>query len=49
MALFCLGGDIMKNVIKVIPNAKGEIFITLFGTTYQIVVEEPKKATKKIV
>lgn len=38
----------MNNVIKVTPNSKGEIFITLYGTKYQIVVEEPtKKATKK--
>lgn len=38
----------MNNVIKVTPNSKGEIFITLYGTKYQIVIEEPKKpATKK--
>lgn len=35
----------MANVIKVTPNEKGEIFITLYGTKYQIVVEKPK--TKK--
>lgn len=29
--------------IKVKPNAKGEIFITLYGTKYQIVVENNKK------
>lgn len=34
----------MVNVIKVKPNEKGEIFITLYGTKYQIVVEETKKA-----
>lgn len=36
----------MENVIKVTPNEKGEIFIKLYGTKYQIIVEEPK-ATKK--
>lgn len=36
----------MNNVIKVTPNEKGEIFITLYGTKYQIVVEKPK-TTKK--
>lgn len=33
----------MNNVIKVTPNEKGEIFITLYGTRYQIVIEKPKK------
>ena len=41
----------MANVIKVKPNSDGEIFITLYGTRYQIVVEEnepkPKKSAKK--
>ncbi len=37
----------MVNVIKVKPNDKGEIFITLYGTKYQIVVDKPAKATKK--
>lgn len=39
----------MNNVIKVKPNEKGEIFITLYGTKYQIVVEKPveKKTTDK--
>lgn len=32
----------MPNVIKVTPNEKGEIFITLYGTKYQIIVEKPK-------
>ncbi len=40
------------NIIKVKPNEKGEIFITLYGTKYQIVVEEvkeekPAKTTNK--
>lgn len=38
---------VMNNVIKVKPNSKGEIFITLYGTKYQIVVEEPAKETTK--
>lgn len=34
--------------IEVTPNEKGEIFVTLFGTTYQIVVKsKPKKTTDK--
>ena len=36
----------MPNVIKVTPNEKGEIFITLYGTKYQIIVEQPKKVVK---
>lgn len=35
------------NVIKVTPNSKGEIFITLYGTKYQIVIEEVKKPAVK--
>lgn len=40
----------MNNVIKVKPNEKGEIFITLYGTKYQIVVEDKpaNKTTDKI-
>lgn len=38
------------SIIKVKPNEKGEIYITLYGTKYQIVVEKdiekPKKAKK---
>ena len=41
----------MVSVIKVKPNSDGEIFITLYGTKYQIIVEgnepKPKKTTKK--
>lgn len=40
----------MNNVIKVTPNKDGKIFITLYGTKYEIVVEQPKPAketTKK--
>lgn len=36
-----------KNIIKVKPNEKGEIFITLYGTKYQIIVEEDKKGASK--
>ena len=33
-------------IIRVKPNEKGEIFIRLYGTDYQIVVEDTKKAEK---
>lgn len=36
-----------KNVITVTPNEKGEIFITLYGTKYQIVVIDNQKSVKK--
>ena len=37
------------NVIEVTPDRNGDVFITLFGTRYQIVIKEskpdkPKKA-----
>ena len=39
-------------VIEVTPDKDGKVFITLFGTRYQIVVKEPKpsktKETKEI-
>ena len=35
------------SIIKVKPNEKGEIYITLYGTKYQIVVEEDTKKTNK--
>ena len=34
------------NIIEVKPDKNGKLFITLFGTKYQIVVEKPK-TTKK--
>lgn len=35
-------------IINVTPDKEGKIFITLFGTTYQIVIDKPKaKETKK--
>ena len=33
----------MANVIKVKPDKDGRVFITLYGTRYEIVVEKPKK------
>ena len=32
-----------KNIIEVTPNKDGKIFITLYGTKYQIVIKESKK------
>ena len=32
----------MNNVIEVTPNKEGKIFITLYGTKYQIVIKEDK-------
>lgn len=36
-----------KNIIEVTPNKDGKIFITLYGTKYQIVIKESKKPAKK--
>ena len=33
----------MANVIKVKPDKDGRVFITLYGTRYEIVVEKHKK------
>ncbi len=30
------------HVIEVTPDKNGKVFITLYGTKYQIVVKEPK-------
>ena len=38
-------GVIMNNVIEVTPNKDGKIFITLYGTRYEIVVKKPAKDT----
>ena len=35
----------MNNVIEVVPNKDGKIFITLYGTRYEIVVKKPAKET----
>ena len=32
-----------KNIIEVTPDKNGKIFITLYGTRYQIVVKKPKE------
>lgn len=37
----------MENVIRVKPNENGEIFIKLYGTKYQIIVEENEPKAKK--
>ena len=35
----------MNNVIEVTPNKDGKIFITVYGTRYEIVVKKPAKET----
>lgn len=30
------------HIIEVTPDSDGKVFITLYGTKYQIVVKEPK-------
>lgn len=37
----------MDNIIEVTPDRNGKIFITLYGTKYQIVIKDKKPATKK--
>lgn len=37
----------MANVIEVTPNKDGKIFITLYGTKYEIVVKENNKKPAK--
>ena len=37
----------MNNVIKVVPNKDGKLFITLYGTKYEIVVEQPNEVEEK--
>ena len=34
-------------VIKVTPDKNGHVFITLYGTKYQIVIDEPKPSKTK--
>lgn len=34
----------MNNVIKVVPNKDGKLFITLYGTKYEIVIEKKEKS-----
>lgn len=38
----------MDNIIKVTPDKNGKLFITLYGTRYQIVVEDVKPKSKPI-
>lgn len=33
----------MNNIIEVTPNKEGRIFITLYGTKYEIVIKKPAK------
>ncbi len=35
------------NKIEVTPNKDGKIFITLFGTKYEIIVKKPKPSKDK--
>ena len=35
------------NIIEVTPNKDGKVFITLYGTKYQIVIKEPKPEKTK--
>lgn len=37
----------MANVIKVKPDKDGKVFITLYGTRYEIVIEQPKPSKNK--
>lgn len=39
--------NIMANVIEVTPNKDGKIFITLYGTKYEIVIKKPVKVETK--
>ena len=36
------------NVIKVQADKEGRIFITLYGTKYEIVIDKPKREVKGI-
>ena len=37
----------MSNIINVTPDKDGKVFITLYGTTYEIVVNKPKPSKAK--
>lgn len=37
----------MANVIEVTPDKDGKVFITLYGTKYEIVIKERKQKTAK--
>ena len=47
--LYFKGGITVSNVqvIEVTPDKDGKVFITLYGTKYQIVVKEPKPSKTK--
>lgn len=43
-------GAYMNNVIEIVPDKDGKLFITLYGTKYQIVVKnKPVEPVKKII
>lgn len=37
----------MNNIIKVKPDSKGNYYITLYGTKYQLIFEKTTKTSKK--
>lgn len=37
----------MGNIIEVTPDKDGKVFITLYGTKYEIKVKEPKPSKKE--
>jgi hypothetical protein len=50
LAFYNYKGGITVNkaqVIEVTPDKNGNVFITLYGTKYQIVVKEPKPSKTK--
>ena len=36
----------MNNIIEVTPDKDGKVFITLYGTRYEIIVKKPVKEKK---
>lgn len=45
ISFFILEVDIMNNVIEITPDRNGKLFITLYGTRYEIKIKTSK--TKK--
>lgn len=37
----------VNNIIEVTPDKDGKVFITLYGTKYQIVIKQPKPSKTK--
>lgn len=37
----------MANIIEVTPDKDGKVFITLYGTKYQIIIKKPKPSKKE--